>query len=442
MNMWATDKVNEVSVTGGISGLTVEESGNRSIPYRITYEKDMIPRCPYDDAEAKLNGFTKPKDITDEVFGETFRAEYKQRRYICPTCGKEIVYESPYIRPGASTSRRMDQYIAKKALYYSYDDVVKSTKLVSRIQVKRIFETWAAEQIQEYIDSLEAPEHLGVHIVGNGKNQYFLLSDLDSDIMLDILPLSSVSYRLVDLLGRLKGQKVTNGVCTDIDPTCFMTVKALYDSPPSVDVSVARASVYYAYARAVHDAVEKHYSKKYSKKLFLSLISTPLSEEIQMDDQRKMVKLGEKEAFLGVDKWIESLLLVRKMIHADRWTQSDYNNWIGDVSVSRVFKDLIQYLHFADLEIQRGFKNLEQHRGHEANTKMANRIIMLNQKCSFEVLRARMLLTSKPKLAKNHKWDQTSFYAGISMKALYEDMEHILLGGAEYIGPGEYKYFD
>ena len=411
-----------------IQGLNVTEINNDDASCLVTYDDvSMDPVCPYDDARLTPRPFLKPRVVTDLLdmqSGDTIKVLYRQRRYRCPTCHRDMECESPYIRQGAKISRDLEDYIGEEALYDTYEGVADQVDCVSKVQVKRIFEEWAKKQINDYMIDLMAPKHLGVHIVGNSTNQYLLLSDLDKNHILDIMPLSASSM-LITLLLRLSAQKITQGVCTEIDAESLMPVRSVYEQSPDVDVSVARASVYKAYANAVHDAVATHYNQA-KKKLFLRMILTPLSEGLSPKDENQMKHLADQEPMMDMRKWIENLFTIREMIQDNKWDKDGYRSWKYNVSSIREIADFVRYLTFADPEIQRGF-NSDLQKKHERITERANYLITLNRRCSFEILRARVLLTIDSTWSERIVGYQTvKAFTGIDMDSLINKMEQII----------------
>lgn len=418
-----------------IQGLEVTEISNDEASCLITYDDTfMDPVCPYDDTRLTPRPFLKPRVVTDLLdmrSGQTVEVLYRQRRYRCPTCGRDMSCESPYIRQGSKITRALEDYIGDAALYDTYDAVANRVRCVSKVQVKRIFEDWSKKQINDYMIDLMAPKHLGVHIVGNSTNQYLLLSDLSKNHLLDIMPLSASSM-LLTLLLRFAAQEITRGVCTEIDSESLAPVRSVYEASPDVDVSVARASVYKAYAAAVHDAVATHYSKKEKKKLLLRMILTPLTEGLIQKDVDEMKRLADQEPMMDMGRWIEHLITIRQMVQDDKWDKVGYQSWKYSIASirEREIEDLVRYLTFADPEIQCGLKSPDLQKKHERITERANYFITLNSHCSFDILRARVLLTINPTWSERVVGYQTvKACAGIDMDSLIDRMEQILLGG-------------
>ena len=418
-----------------IPGLTIEETEDARASHLVTYDGEPpVPVCPYDDRRLRTLPYLKPRVVTDISDNALVKVLYRQRRYKCPDCGRELQPESPYIRRGASTTKQADDYIAHQALYHSYEYVARqSDGVVTKSQVKRIFEACAQEQIQDYLANLVAPEHLGIHIVGPDKNPYVLLSDLDIGSCYDLLPLSEfTSFVAVALLMRLLEQKdetnnpITKAICTEMDSEILVPLKGMQGSIPGIDVCVARTSIYRAYAKAVYDAVAKKYEKQ-KKKPFLNLIATPWFKDLTPIEEDKMRHLAAQDPMHGIDWWIENLFVIKKMVLKDKWDKQDYQRWLTNLSLIKEFKDFVKYLIVSDPEIQCGFKCQDLLKRHEEETKEVNEIIELNQRCSFDVLRARMLLTIHPILIRTQKQDRGIMYAGIDMKRLYTKMYQILV---------------
>ena len=416
------DYLNVDFIQPDVFGLEIAPSSNTDIDFVATYDTEKLPFCPFDEARAEPNGYTKPRVVADRSAEGTYRVLYKQRRYVCPVCKREILCESPYIRQGSKTTKRMDNWISQQALYHGFREVSQMTGgLVSRSQVGLVVNDWIKRETLEYITNMMEPRQMGVHIVGSGKNQYLLLSDLENELFLDIIPMSAASTALVSLLIRLSDQGQAENIYSELESSCLTPLKAVYAPAKGVEVSVARASVYRAYATAVHDVLENRYTGK-KKKLLLSLVLTPLSEGITPIERDKMIRLVSAE-MPGAVHGLQRLFELQDMILNDQWEKQPYESWRSDVGFYTPFRDFVQYLLYAKEEINNGFYPPDLHEEFDHNTELANAIIALNQTCNFEMLRARMLLTIAPDLVRIQQEDK---YAGIHMRQLYATMQQRL----------------
>ena len=410
---------NPLIITQGIPGLSVKASETGDADITVIYDPDTIPTCQADDdTMAEPNGYTKKRIVYDRVAGKIARVCYKQRRYKCPLCGKEMEYESPYIRQGSKTTNRMARWIANEALYHSLDDVSAQTSgLISKAQVGRILKTWAEQETMEYLIHLEEPSQLGIHIVGSPKEWYLLLSDLENELFLDIVPLSAAASTVTALLMRLMYQNQAKLVCTELDSTCFVPAIAVYKSTP---VMVAPSSIYRIYAMFTHEVVSAQY-KGAKKRLLLQLISTPLSEKLTPDELDKIQLLGSRSGY-EVNAVIEELVMLRKLILERQLGSQMFHIWISRIDWIKATKDLVRHFKFADEEITLGLSKENTSAAFDNNSKLANQIIGLNQQCSYDLLRARMLLTVAPELVQVQSGRVDYYYTGISMSKLYDSM--------------------
>ena len=408
-------------------GLEAEKGHDAQADYDAIYDVQDDLLCPYDDMRAKPYGYTKPRIVNDVVFGRFFKVRYRQRRYKCPGCRRESHYDSPYVRQGSKTSKRFDSYVADKALYQSFDEVANLTgNIITRAHVGKILKCWAETELFDYFNSLVPPTQLGIHIVGSASMPYLLLSDLEYNSFLDIFPVSEAANQAFELLKGFARQDGKREVCTDIDSSCFVPAKAVYTEREDVTLCVSRSSIYKSYAAALLDSARSQYSAS-KKKLFLQLISTPLSETILWDEREKMISLAAKG---GMKSWVDSLLVIRDMIQTNKWNQEDYKkylSWKSDIAWDSEFRDVVEDLNFAQSEIEAGFR-WGGHERFEKNTNLANDIISLNQKCDFQLLRARMLLTGQPMLARVQSEKAKGWHHGIKMLYLYDTMRQKLLG--------------
>jgi len=415
--------IDEALFCAGIPGLSVERDDDID-SFLVTYSHHLIPSCPYCLRDTVRAGYTRQRTVVDWYNNRPILVKYREQRSKCPRCGKVITLESPYVRQGSKTTRRMDRLIGKSALYNSYDSVSKLTDgYVSKAQVGRIFGEWATQEIQNTIIDLVAPPHIGVHIVGT-TTKYLLLSDLDSDCFLDIFPLSEAATHLITLLIRLVEQMNTKSICTEIDTSCLIPVRGVFDSYQEIETYASRSSVYNIYAEEVLSSVNA-YAEDENKDLLLNLLSTPLFEVFTPSDQTKTKKIASQSTF-DVRGWIDNLLSIRMIVEND-WNENSYRAWKSTIPKWGQFKQVLDNLKFADPEIHRGFGHIEFQKKFEENSELANQIISLNQKTSFELLRARMLLTIQPEYVKGQfEKPQRNMHSGIRMLRLYETMTHMM----------------
>ena len=233
-------------------------------------------------------------------------------------------------------------------------------------------------------------------------------------------------YAYFELLKAFARQDGKGEVCTDIDSTCFVPAKAVYTGREDVTLCVSRSSIYKSYVAALLNSV-KNQNNLSKKKLLLQLISTPLSETILRDQREKMIALAAKK---GMKSWVDSLLVIRDMIQTNKWNQENYKNylsWKSSIAWVSEFKDVVEDLNYAQSEIETGFR-WGGHERFEYNTNLANNIISLNQNCDFQLLRARMLLTGQPMLAREQVEKAKGLHHGINMLYLYETMRQKLHG--------------
>lgn len=413
-----------------IPGLSVVQSYSDGADIEAVYDDEKGPMCPYDERIGVPNGYNaRSAPIYDRIEEQIIRVKFKQRRYICPLCNREIPYDNPYIRNGRKTTERMNAWIGLESLYHSYDDVSQMTGgAVSKAGVGRIAESWVKEGIQEYYLNLEAPENLGIHIVGQDNHPYILLTDLSSDRMVDFVPAIDFFQRSEDntllftTLIRLDAQKTIKHVCTAIDPDCLSPAKNVFASL-GIDTFVARSSIYKLFTDAVHEAlVQKNEESK--GQMLLDMVATPLAQSLTPDEQEKMVHLAARFNN-DASTWVSSLLELRKIILDKKWTAKNYLTWKTNISRAEQFEKQIKYLNCTHAEIRSGFGKDYLHLNYEENSKIANHIIAANRRCSFDSLRARMLLTVEPETYRP-KGSNRDKITGISMSKLQSSMDQRL----------------
>lgn len=413
-----------------IPGLTVAHSKDSEIDLEVTYDDGKYPFCPYDEQRSVPNGYSvRSTPVIDRIDDHIIRVKYRQRRYKCPNCGAEMEYDTPYIKQGCKTTERMNSWIGETALYHSYDEVSQMTGgAVSKASVGRIAKAWAEKGIQNFILNLEAPPKLGIHIVGPTKKPYVLLTDLSGDILVDVVKAvdffgyADADAHLLTALIRLNDQALVKHVCTAVDPVCLSPAKSVFPRA-GVDTIVARASLYKFFADAVCDAVASNNRKPVSRVL-LGLIATPLDQELTPIEQDKMKQLssafGNTEAM-----WIGSLLKLRKILLDAQFQEKEYLAWKSELKWMSQFRNLVKYLNYADREIRSGFGKDALQQCYENNTAIADEIVAKNNQCSFDILRARMLLTVEPETYRPKGADKDAII-GISMGRLYETMQRKL----------------
>jgi len=349
------------------------------------------------------------------------------QRYFCPICKnhgtpKEIHYEPDFVQHKAKTTNVLNRYIGKACINQSPEIVTKSLGFSKDQEsaVHRIFKKWADQAVHSYYSSLTSPNALGIHLFEAYGNKYFLVSDVKDSLVVDFFQYEDC-YGMIDLLTRLAMMHTTSEVLSGINRECLTLVNGAFRD--EAIVRAAAASIFSVFANDICQELDRKYSGR-GKKVIKEWFATPLYEDLYEEPEVNRICTSPH----GNNDWLVKLVRDYRQLRVmatSYWMQDAFTNWRIEarwhISPNCLF---FKILDAAEKEISNSFAHAHLQRLYNDAEKNVYDIIMNNQKCSFEVLRYRILLTCQPKTMGIFSDGTTKYYnRGISITELMTKMK-------------------
>lgn len=421
-----------------IPGLSIVKGVETDADYFGVYRPQDVPHCPKCGWEGQQFGYYVPRTVwhvlsehCDEQLGvaahpKIITIQVQNQRYKCPSCSNVIPYEIGYAPKGASTTAELNDYIGRQLLDRSPQKVAHNVGL-KQDTVTNIFNRWAAEQLTEYEGKLIAPKELGLHLIEIKGVPYYLVTDVKDSFIIDIFQKNDFAG-VIDRLTRLAYVNNTTDVLTEIDRIHVATVRGVFRTDAIVRAAVA--SIYRSLANDIISEMAQRYTGR-GMKAISSWLLTPLDEDPPIEPEVNRVR---KQGSLGRHGWLCSALdacLTFRTMALQSWNKSTFDDWLVEfktwcfsppnlLDALNYAKDVIDHSFDSNNDIlQKGYINTEA---------QATDVILRNQKCSFDLLRKRLLLTCSPQIAgRKTVMGMKYYYRGISLAELsatlkeYED---------------------
>lgn len=431
-----------------LPGLTVVDNADWEGTYTAIFSPEQRPRCSCDYAGIR-NGYEDPQTIF-HIIGDTeedisvdipFESEKSQpqiipisvrkQRFVCPNCRqnglpKEIRYKPDILLSGHGITKQLEAYIGQACLNKSPEKVSELIGGVkSKSAVAQIFRNWAESRVSDYRNNLIAPEELGVHTFESCGNKYCMVSDIDDHLIIDVFEYNDFNGML-QLLSCLAMDERTDDVVSEIDIACIYPVRGVFRGKTTVTASTS--SLVHEFGKEVVAFMDMYYTGR-GKKAVASWLSTPAYRDLPIEPEvYRIIRNGHFKH--GETAWMLSRYNALRRIVEKEWSQDAYGEWESNIIQAlpkqSTFRSTIQLTKenidnsFDKENLQDLYNSAEEH---------AVEIIERNQKCSFELLRYRILLTCKPLMTQvpmDRKRPGSNFqyvYRGISMKELLSTLK-------------------
>ena len=412
-----------------IPGLKILNTVPSKDDYSGVYYPEEPPRCRC-GREGQPNGFDDLRTVYHLVDGDigeneeikkpkVISIQYMSQRYTCPICYPRgltgiLPYKHNVTAYGSSASEKLSEYIGPLCLDHDPKKVAEALDGLGKDAVKTIFLKWADAKINEYTSRLAAPKKLGLHKVTVAKNQYYFLSDIEDGLLLDIFQDDMPS--IIDRLTRLAMLESTSDVLTVVDRLYIAILRGVFRD--DAVIRAAAASICHVFATEIYSTVNKNYNGK-GKKAIERWLFTPVYEDQAVEPTVNKLKWN----IVGPDVWLRWGLIayekLRKLIE-DRWTKLEFAAWMSNSKwLSPPNGEFAEALSYAQKQIDNSFPITEAQQAYNETEKQAIEILRRNQKCNFEVLRPRLLLSCRPKEGAYRTHDGFRyFYRGISLMKL------------------------
>ena len=374
--------------------------------------------CPKHNAICRKNDFTPETiygliDDDGDAYPVTIHIE--RQRYKCPYCKGEISYNPDYGKKGCTTTNKLNAYIGRQCLDCSPKTVADELGgIVSKNTVSNIFKAWSDNCLEHYESAMIAPENIGIHCIKVFKNIYFLVSDLQNKNILDVFSWDTITPISL-LLMKLASTKRTIKVLSDIEPGCIVPSKGAFGA--TADVSVSASSVYRVSSEDLCEALENNCAIR-EKNYLKDWVSTPLLEESTIDKfvlvkvlNRLNDKSEEQRAWLSNHERLKNHVI-------PKWSPKMYFPWKEDISKYSAFSHLCTLLEIESEEINSSFADAVLQQNYSDLDWKAQQLLTRCQKCSFEILRKRLLLSFNPKLSTVPGMAKR-YHTGISVDELF-----------------------
>lgn len=360
----------------------------------------------------------------------------RQRRYICPKCKKngepkEIPYEPDFVRKGEHNTKRLNNYIGNACLNRSPEKVADSLGgVLSKSAVSDNAKKWAEARISDYKARLTAPKELGVHRFEVLGNKYYLISDVENGLIIDIFQCEDF-VGMLSMLLFLAQMKKTSDVLSEVNFNCLFPVRGVFKGGEVIRASVV--SLFREYSNELIERVEREYSGR-GKQILKSWLATPLFQELPIEPEVNRIQRAyyhrksstpNKNDVAGA--CINEYYFFRKMVQYS-WDKTNYDEWYrSHIWVFLPQNEFRNTLILAEEEIQNSFEKKHLQEAYNDAEEQVYDIIMQNQKCGFELMRYRLLLTCNPQIIpvpkeEKRKYFFECFYQGINIKRLSSNL--------------------
>lgn len=387
--------------------------------YYGVYYPPEVPKCPTCHVVSNANGYTDVRqvyDIMDAKSGtpQIVSIRFQRQRYICPCCGKEVLYTPDFVAQNNHVTDRLENYIGQMCLDRSPEKVAEQIgNQLSESAIRNIFSRWHQVKLAKYRDGVTAPKALGMHMVTVGANSYCLLTDLEGKNLIDIFEWTDKAD-LYWFVASLAYMQRTHDVVADIDPACLMNAKGTFSTST---ICVALCSVYRFFATELSNVMAPSLPPKVSKDL-LSWIQTPLYDDHTLSTvvrnylNQLANKHDEKRTWFSLLNSLQINMLTKMQ-------EEEFTNWKSDISRFVEFSKFVSFLNLAKNELHNAFLRTSFESAYTQIEKIAVDVIRRSQKAKFATLRARLLLTLQPTLLAPDGQKHT----GISFELLYNTLK-------------------
>ena len=412
----------------GHDGLTI--TGQKNGIYTGVYFPTHPPYCSCGCVGAK-NGKSDTKTVTDLITGEEdepeiIQIEVKIERFTCPSCSSatghsvKIPYDPQFCTKGSQSTRRFDNYVGQLCLNNSPErvcEIIGNTK--SETWIRNTFSAWADEHLHDYREKLIAPDSMGCHMIQVGKNRYIVITDLVDNTILDIFQPNN-AMELYWLLLQIQHDNRPNAVVSDIYPDCLVPVRGTVNAFTMIRAS--KLSLYREYTNALSDAIESLNIAKGKKELKEWVLIPPYDDNSVISPKARYMRTAIYTRMHGPGEWLDSMNDLRFRVYP-AWTRDEYERWKQSAPQHSEFSCFNKLLEIASNEIRQSFSNSSLQEQYCTVERKLLDLIAANQKCAFETMRARLLLSFKPQLYKlREKGVMKYYYSGISLDRLLTDL--------------------
>ena len=352
-------------------------------------------KCGY--AYVQKNGFNQPKRIKDLFYGKPIVLSVAFQRYKCPNCCSVLrLGRTPLSYSFSGTSKRLEEYIVNQYPLLGSEYILSSFDspgFISEAEIRKIFERYTSNYIDQYHEDLEAPEALGLHLISSGKRNYYVLSDLVQQQLIDIFP-QDEKLALNLFLKQLPCKEQTIYAVTDIDLDCLDAINRQFRNGKTI-VLAANASLYKSYVHAMYPQVIATVQRMRGKNLFLQWFTASLAEDRDIDPV-ELEKVMRNIKKTGIKEWIETQERIRK-VFLNNWNCDDYKEWVDKLAENSTFSNLCAQIDFASREINNSFTReaiiIDAIQAEYSSfDSMVEKNIIRNQRCSFDSLRGRLFM--------------------------------------------------
>lgn len=381
------------------------------------YKSKIVCHLLNEPEDVENSGAPKPRIISIEI---------QCQEYHCPICSKKgkekiIPYEPSFLDKGATTTKELNAYIGQQCLDRSPKKVASSLKIRGKTAVEDIFREWAKEQIGIYSSQLAAPKKLGFHLISVLGKQYYLISDIEDDLIIDIFEYGDL-LGAVECLSKLAMIQNTTDVVTEIDRSNIVASRGVFRR--DAVIRAAAGSICRAFANEVAEEMDDRYDGRGAKSI-KEYLGTPIYEALPISPEvQRIIRKGLDGTAFWLGLRLIDFYQLRK-IATDSWSKQEFTKWKSGYSALMKrkggFQDTINY---AEEEIDNSFDNVSLQADYNDTARQVAEIIQRNQKCNFELLRDRVLLKCNPKIVGyNVNGTIRYYYRGISLRELADTLQ-------------------
>lgn len=120
------------------------------------------PSCPHCGSHNCYSNGTRSKDVRDlDIVGKHTILRIKTRQFKCNECGRLFTEKHDFINANAAQTVRFESEVGYKTLNEAFESVAERYD-ISKTETKYCFDNWLKAQDYNRIETIYAPEVLGI----------------------------------------------------------------------------------------------------------------------------------------------------------------------------------------------------------------------------------------------------------------------------------------
>lgn len=375
-----------------------------------TYAPKFPVVCPNCNSFADTFGYEDYRTISDRVNDRVVTLIIEKQKYRCPNCKRGLVaYQPDFVDGGESVTKRYKDWLARNCLTMSPQKVSALVNNQTKQSIiKRLFSEWCEAKYEEYISNLIPSPQIGIHLIEDNGATYFIVTDLKNNCLIDVYDKSSDPAQCLYLLSQFALSQAVQEVCSSIDVSAMAHSRGIFAHSVystgfsqfrSTDIAAALCSIHTELVSTICKILVTE--KQSIQRKVTDIITLPIYETIDNRQYGHVYTLLRRRDTFEILQLIQLEYDIRVCLQKNILSKKCYDNILAffdrnSRSVYKPVNDFVSRLNDTSSEINIGFSKPSLQRQYQDIDCELIEIIQNNRKCSFPVLRARLLFTFAP----------------------------------------------